>query len=589
MGLVYRCRALDPEVFEAQGGDVAIKLLHRHLALNPQIRARFAREATLGMRLSHPGIVRVHAVIEEQDTLAMVMEWVDGQPLSALPCPLPDAQTWDILAQVTLALESVHQAGVVHRDLKTANVMRQANGRVVLLDFGIAKEGLTGATKTGLALGTVANMAPEQYTNAKAVDARADVYALAMLAFELLSGAMPWPADLSEFEVLTRKAKGELLPLAAYRPELPARLSQVLQTGLSPDPQARFATAGALFKALERAREGSGTAPTPLPPEPPEAPVIEPVPSLELDPPEPEPSAPAPPAAQLEPAPPPPRRPRWGLRILAGLGVAIAGTMGLCFGGLELLEPDNGPVLAQLGVQMVQVPPGQLRLGLGEVPATLSYSYEISTTEVTQGLYTAVMGAHPCTHGCGPNKPVHGLSWMQAVHFCNALSLREGKTPAYFVTANDAVWDPSADGYRLPTEAEWERAAQADTPDAFAGASQPTQVAWFGDKTWSGDPKPPVSGNAEGRVHTVAQLNPNAWGLYDMSGNVVEWVWDWEGPLPERTLVDPVGPRRGKKKLAKGGSFQMASRYAQISTRAAQAPGRPSEVFGFRIARGALQ
>ena len=251
MGLVYRCRALDPQVFEAQGGDVAIKLLHPHLALNDGIRDRFAREAELGMRLSHPGIVRVYAVIEEGNSPAIVMELVQGQPLSALARPLNDRTTWDVLSQVGAALEAVHSAGIVHRDLKCDNVMLSPEGQVVLLDFGIAKEGLTGGTKTGLALGTVANMAPEQYTDAKSVDARADVYALALLAYELLSGAMPWPDDLSEFEILTRKAKGDLLSLAAYRPDLPARIAQVLKTGLSPDPETRFASVVALLKALE--------------------------------------------------------------------------------------------------------------------------------------------------------------------------------------------------------------------------------------------------------------------------------------------------------------------------------------------------
>jgi serine/threonine protein kinase/formylglycine-generating enzyme required for sulfatase activity len=595
MGLVYRCRALDPQVFEAQGGDVAIKLLHRHLSLNQGIRDRFAREAELGMRFSHPGIVRVHAVIEEGDSPAMVMELVEGQPLSALARPLNDPTTWDILSQVSNALEAVHAAGIVHRDLKCDNVMVSSDGRVVLLDFGIAKEGLAGGTKTGLALGTVANMAPEQYTDAKSVDARADVYALALLAFELLTGALPWPADLGEFEILTRKAKGELLPLAVYRPDLSTRISQVLKAGLSPDPAARFATVGALLKALGHAGLSGAPHQEVVLPEPESA--KEPVvaePSLELHPVttvelEPDLRAPAP-FADVQDPPQTPKRTRWGLRILGGLAILCIATIGTCAGVASLVGPESGPVLAANGTQLVQIRPGVLTLGLNETPATLNYSYEISTTEVTQALYTQVMGPFPCTHGCGPSKPVHGLSWMQAVHFCNALSLREGKTPAYFVTATDAVWDRQANGYRLPTEAEWERAAQAETTLAFAGSSKPDQVAWFGEGTWSGDPKPPIQGNAKGQVHAVGQLNPNAWGLFDMSGNVVEWVWDWEGPLPERDspLRNPSGPAKGKKKLAKGGSFQMASRYAQVGTRAAQQPQAATEAFGFRIVRGAL-
>jgi len=590
MGLVYRCRALDPQVFEAQGGDVAIKLLHPHLALNDGIRDRFAREAELGMRLSHPGIVRVYAVIEEGNSPAIVMELVQGQPLSALARPLNDRTTWDVLSQVGAALEAVHSAGIVHRDLKCDNVMLSPEGQVVLLDFGIAKEGLTGGTKTGLALGTVANMAPEQYTDAKSVDARADVYALALLAYELLSGAMPWPDDLSEFEILTRKAKGDLLSLAAYRPDLPARIAQVLKTGLSPDPETRFASVVALLKALESAGLSDAnplqSEPPPKNPETENRLDLPTEPTLDR---EPDSAGPTSFGALQDPAPPS-KRTHWGVRILGCFGVFCIATAGVCAGVSRLMGADSEPVLAASGTRLVKIPPGALTLGLSETPASLTYSYEISTTEVTQALYTQVMGAFPCTHGCGPSRPVHGLSWMDAVNFCNALSLREGLTPAYFVTATDAVWDRQAEGYRLPTEAEWERAAQADTKLAFAGSSQPSQVAWFGDSTWSGDPKPPVQGNAKGQVHPVAQLNPNAWGLFDMSGNVVEWVWDWEGPLPERDtpMRDPAGPKQGKKKLAKGGSFQMASRYAQVGTRAAQEPQAATEVFGFRIARGAL-
>ncbi|MED5372990.1 MAG: bifunctional serine/threonine-protein kinase/formylglycine-generating enzyme family protein [Myxococcota bacterium] len=592
MGLVYRCQALDPEVFEAQGGPVAVKLLHRHLALNAGVRERFEAEAQLGMALDHPGIVKVHALIQEADSPALVMELVEGAPLSKLPLPLPLAEVWAVLQQVGDALAAVHAAGIVHRDLKPANIMRTPQGRVVLLDFGIAKQGIGGATRTGLALGTVQNMAPEQYTNAKAVDARADVYATALLAFELLAGAPPWPAELSEFEILTRKAQGDLLPLASFRPELPAALSQVLALGLQPDPAQRFQSVSALIGAMEAAGLAALAQQSPQPP----APEEEASPRRDPDPgPPPEPPGvptvdPDPPAAEVtgplsqEPpdSPPVPRRRNRWLWLVPTLGPLLL--LGGAWVGMRAMR---GPLLGKHGTRLVEVRPGTALVGPKQTPAVLTYSYRIATTEVTQALYSELMDGPGCVDDCAPELPVHGVTWMDAVVFCNRLSLREGLTPVYYVSPEGAVWDTRADGYRLPTEAEWTRAAQAEQLDPFAGSSDPAQVAWFGDKVWADDAPALLPANSQGQVHAAASLAPNAWGLYDMSGNVAEWVWDWEG-APDALLPDPTGPAQGSRKLVKGGSYLMAAHYAQVDARASRAPLDPTPGVGFRIARGPL-
>ncbi|MFI6417545.1 formylglycine-generating enzyme family protein [Streptomyces sp. NPDC050842] len=144
-------------------------------------------------------------------------------------------------------------------------------------------------------------------------------------------------------------------------------------------------------------------------------------------------------------------------------------------------------------------------------------AYGLAAHPVTQELYERVTGERPST-AHGDRLPVEGVSWGDAVRFCNALSDREGLTPAYRITDGDpdgdpdgAAWDLDADGYRLPTEAEWEHACRAGTTEARYGPLD--EIAWH-------------RGNSAERLHETGGRRPNDWGLHDMLGNVWEWCWD---------------------------------------------------------------
>ncbi|MFF3634154.1 formylglycine-generating enzyme family protein [Streptomyces sp. NPDC002250] len=164
---------------------------------------------------------------------------------------------------------------------------------------------------------------------------------------------------------------------------------------------------------------------------------------------------------------------------------------------------------------MVAVPPGQVTLSdrrtQSSWPVEVS-PFRMSAFPVTQAWYARTTGRRPSS-ALGERLPVEGVSWWDAVEFCNAVSRREGLTPAYrlCVDAETAEWDTSADGYRLPTEAEWEHACRAGTTGPRYG--QLDEVAWY-------------QGNSDGRIHPVGGKQPNAWGLYDMLGNVWDWCWD---------------------------------------------------------------
>jgi serine/threonine-protein kinase len=247
-GIVYRA------VDETLGRDVAVKMLNPDLA-DTEVMTRFRAEATILARLNHPQIATIFELFRVDADLLMVMEFVRGETLDKLSERLgpiePDRAAY-VIDCLLSALEHAHRAGVVHRDVKPANVMVTDEGGIKIMDFGIARVlGAEQKTVDGRLMGTPAYMSPEQVLGEE-VDGRADLYSVGVLLYRLLSGTLPFKAD-SALAMLQRQIRDEPISLHLQRPELPEWCDQLVQRALMKAPADRFQSAEEFRDALARA------------------------------------------------------------------------------------------------------------------------------------------------------------------------------------------------------------------------------------------------------------------------------------------------------------------------------------------------
>ncbi len=226
------------------------------------------------------------------------------------------------------------------------------------------------------------------------------------------------------------------------------------------------------------------------------------------------------------------------------------------------IEVTNGPML-----EMVYVEGGVFRMGSDEAKGVANHyeatrpehevevgAFYIGRYEVTQGLWAAVMGENPSSFGGSERLPVEGVSWVQAQEFCMLLSQMTGRR------------------FRLPTEAEWEFAARGGEEGAFGGRDRNglDSCAWY-------------CVNSEGRTHEVGSKAPNAWGLYDMCGNVAEWCGDWMGDYTGARQSNPRGPQTGDSRIVRGGHYYSTSSSCAVFDRGWYVPTGKTEYYGLRV------
>ena len=255
---------------------------------------------------------------------------------------------------------------------------------------------------------------------------------------------------------------------------------------------------------------------------------------------------------------------RWffwiGVSILLGISVSYLATGCKC----EKASTESGEVMVNsIGMKLAYIPAGEFAMGSSldeegrqgdelQHIVKLRRAFRIGVTEVTQAQWEAVMGINR-SHFKGGDLPVEKVSWREVVAFCEKLSEKEGRR------------------YRLVTESEWEYACRAGVTVMFSGSGNIDEMGWYAD-------------NSEGQTHSVATKKPNAWGLYDMHGNVSEWCSDIYGSdYPEGTVVDPVGAAEGKYRVIRGGSWSYFARGCRCAARSSAPASYQFKHTGFRV------
>jgi serine/threonine-protein kinase len=606
---------------------VAIKTLSPHLASDPGLRERFLQEARALAGLDHPNIMTLHTFLEDEGRLYLVMQFIDGQDLDAMfrRCGgLSEHATLPIFYRALKGLGYAHRQGIIHRDLKPANILVTRDGRVKLTDFGIAR--ITGGlrlTMTGAQVGTVFYMSPEQIQGTEA-ETRSDIYAMGVSLYEVLTGRLPFDGD----DYTVRKGHVESMPPdpRRWQPQLSQNVVKAVMRSLAKDPNHRFQTAEAFADALGPPGEVLPLIACPLCRS--QHPIGEGVtcPSchqeelcrfhmvagegicqpchkkqlanptivqktlqlaaLDM-------SSDAPVSMQSNPSssvrqtPSQPSSPSLAQQAPASTGQPIEMSMeSLGIGPPQHGAPSSASVGTLLnttpsshtlpptivtrdGAEMALVPGGGFTLGAhGEPNAQPPREIQLSPYYIDR---------YPVTNACyqkflretGYKRPTHWWdpSEHEGVLFPPELMLH----PVVQVSYEDALAYCRWVGKRLPTEAEWEKAARSHDQRLYPwGPQWKDNMAHFGHTMTA-----PVL------AHTYGQ---SPYSACDMLGNVWEWVQDYYSSDSYNYLEeqDPQGVEQGSFRVVRGGCYRDLASNIRATTRGFRMPHLKGPTVGFR-------
>jgi formylglycine-generating enzyme required for sulfatase activity/predicted Ser/Thr protein kinase len=507
-GLGETYRALDERVNRS----VVLKVLNAEQQANADACKRFKQEAEMLAKFQHQGVVTIYDLIEVDDRDVIVMELIDGYDLLAYMRStdrwrLPEAEALSYVDQAAEALEYVHQQGLLHRDIKPQNIMRCANGRVKLIDFGLAKQfdPNMAYTNTG---GLTEGYAPiEQYEQRGKFTNALDVYALAATLYHLLTGEPPLRANQRYLYSLI--APQQVNP----PPQVSDAVNAAIMQGLELEPLARPQEVISFRKLLKAAPQKRVAA----------QPVVVPKPDNGL---------------KLESFTFQTAQIKIDKGFFGGTKIVIDKSAGQA---KKLLEDLGGGVQ----LEMVQIPAGEFLMGSAssekesrnsERPQhkVTVPSFYLGRYPVTQAQYAAIMGNNP-SHFKGDNLPVEKVIWHNAQEFCQKLMAKTKKK------------------YRLPSEAEWEYACRAGTTTPFYfGETIDAELANYdGNYTYGSGAK----GKYLAKTNKVGSFPANNFGLCDMPGNVWEWCEDgWHNDYNKAPVDGTAWKSNDSTYVLRGGS-----------------------------------
>ena len=519
--------------------------------------AEFRREAALLARLSHPNLPRVIDRFEEDGKQFLAMEYVEGQTLrQALIARGGRAEVAEVCgwaAQLCAVLAYLHaqQPPIIYRDLKPGNVMLRSDGRVALIDFGIARFYKPGKASDTAIYGTIGYSAPEQYGEGQ-TDQRSDIYSLGVLLYHALTG----------YDVTSTPFR--LPHLGQLRPDVPADLVDLITRATAMDPGDRFASVGELADALRRVGRGAAS---------PSDGQHEPAP-----------------AQAMQPAANRPRGlPLWMFGTLLVLTVGLVAGLAFERSSGAAPPPTGAPAIAtgapaatartvaaapeiEPPPDMVRVPAGSFTMGADDDPsASPAHTVDLPTffidrTEVTNRAYRACVQVAVC------QSPEQSAALPYA-HYFDSPDFE--RYPVVYVTWQDARAYCAWRGRRLPTEAEWEKAARGTDARLY-----PWGNTWDEQRVrLSGDDL----GSALAQAGSFAQ-NASPYGALDMSGNVWEWTSSRDLPYPYASSDGREIPTTPGQRVLRGGAWGRNPRNARVTTRDPKDPREGYWNRGFRCA-----
>lgn len=520
-------------------------------ALSPgdfgKFKESFLAEARMLSRLKHvPHTVPIADFFEENNTAYIVLPFIDAEDLGVklqkqTDSRLSEPETLRIFAQVATALQATHTANVIHRDLKPANILIDKQGDAYLIDFGASREFIAeGLTQTMTAILTPGFAPLEQYSDRAKRGPTMDIYALGALLYRMLVGKNPPNA----VDIASSGGKDLIAP-HLLRPEITPHVSAVILKAMAIRPEDRYPSVAEMRAALAPQKTAATQLPPTIVPQAPET-VVAPTKLSQNN-----------SVKQKETG----GNLHFQRVVILGLIFFIIALMFFLFldqykkGDFESTTTPTTTTDPFAG-QMVYIRGGTFQMGSeagedDEIPVhTRSVgSFYMSKYEVTQAQWRSIMGTNPSNFNNCDRCPVEQVSWNDVQTFIQKLNAQTGKN------------------YRLPTEAEWEYAAKGGQSYKYAGSDNIGSVAWY-------------DGNSGSKTHPVGQKQANAYGLYDMSGNVYEWCSDWYKGYPGSSGVSDY---TGSLRVLRGGGWYSGSQYCRVALRNNYAPASRGYYIGFRL------